>query len=129
MPMELYGKLIDTGVLKRSPEYKINHIFRRVELDLPAKLKVESGELLVRYVTVLEERLGMIKQTMSYNKKKLATIKSSDPNIEYSERMEIVANNWKTILNELLIGRVDLNKEMVLILIQGDYGTIFNMFE
>ena len=113
MPLILYQRLIQCGILKRSPEVKENFIFKRVELDEVSKNRVKSGAVLASYALVLQELLDQNNIGFMLSKKPLNDVIARD-SIQYRKK------NWQILVNELLEGRVRISADIRQRVLDGD---------
>lgn len=99
-------------MIKRSPDFRLNHIFKRVELDDDCRQKVQSGELLVKYALILQDRLRAQKHEFEINTKALMQI-------EFEE-----GDAWDAIMVHCLDPLIKLDAITVSKLEQNDIPTV-----
>lgn len=126
MPANLYQRLIQCGILKRSIAFQEDPMYNRIILDEKNKMKIKTGEMFVRYVLAIKEVVNQRGLSLELDKYAIQSFLNGYLE-DYSQKATNM--NWILIDNTILRNRVRLEANTHAHLMKGNYQCINLVFE
>lgn len=74
--VDLFNRLLKTGIIRASPQIKTDHDRKLVVLDEQSTVKYQNGLLFAQYLIVLKEVLAKVNQDFAINSELVSTLKN-----------------------------------------------------